>query len=86
MPALVRFILKSAGIGATIGVGLALLLVLTNAAGMGTLIRESSDPLSPMLLLVLGFSTLIGSLYTGAAIMMLPRDARDALWRDLQDR
>ncbi len=74
VPVLVRYIVRNAAIGAGLGVLLAVMLVATDAAGLRTLIAESSDPATPMLLLAGGFSTLFGSLYAGYAIMMLPEE------------
>lgn len=74
VPALVRYILRNAAIGAALGVALALLLVATDAAGLRSLMAESADPTTPMLLLAVGFATLFGGLYAGYAIMMLPEE------------
>jgi hypothetical protein len=84
LPGIVSFILRSAAIGSCLGVLLAAGLVLTNAGGLGTLILETGDPTAPLLLMLLGFATLIGSLYTGGAIMTLPRDERAAVWRTIR--
>lgn len=86
LPRVVAFILRSCAIGAILGAGLAVALVLTNAGGMGALIASSSEPAVPLVLLVAGFATLIGSLYAGWAIMTLPRDAQDDIWFRLRDR
>lgn len=83
LPGIVMFILRSAAIGSVIGVGLAALFILADTGGLGSLIAGSSDPITSLLLLGLGFATMIGSLYTGAAIMLLPKDERAAIWRNL---
>jgi hypothetical protein len=85
IPPVVRYILGSAVVGALIGILLAAALIATNAAGIGALIRDSSDPLSPLLLIALGFSTLFGSLYAGSAIMLLPDDKYDPAARRFDD-
>lgn len=59
--------------GAAIGAGLALLLILTNAAGLADLIAQSTDGLVAAVLLVFGFATLIAALYSGAAVMLIPQ-------------
>lgn len=71
------YILSNVAIGAGIGVVIAALLMLTNAAGLGSLIHDSSDPVTPVLLVLMGFATLFGGLYTAAAIMMMPREDED---------
>ncbi|HRD76415.1 MAG TPA: hypothetical protein PK264_10810 [Hyphomicrobiaceae bacterium] len=84
LPGIVSFILRSAAIGAGLGAGLLALFLATNTGGMRALILESSDPMAPILLLLLGFMTLVGSLYSGAAVMTLPRDERDAIWTHIR--
>ena len=74
LPRLVSFILRNAAIGSLLGVLLGGGLLLTNTAGLRTLVLESASPVVPVVLLLWGFATLIGSLYVGAAIMTLPRD------------
>lgn len=74
VPVLVRYIVRNAAIGAGLGVLLAVILVGTDAAGLRTLIAESTDPITPMLMLAGGFAILFGSLYTGYAIMTLPEE------------
>lgn len=66
------YILSNAAVGASIGILLAIVLMLTNTAGLGGLIHDTMDPLTPVLLVLVGFATLFGGLYTAAAIMMLP--------------
>lgn len=77
MPRLLAFLLGNAAIGAALGVAFALLLLAIDAANLRTLIAASSDPVAPVVLLLLGFATLIGSLYTGAAIMLVPSGSDD---------
>lgn len=74
MHRLVLYVLGNAAIGAFIGLALAGLLMLTNAGGLGRLIQDSAEPVAPVLLVLVGFATLFGGLYTGAAIMMMPPD------------
>lgn len=73
----IAYILTNVAVGAGIGVAIAATLMLTNAAGLGSLIHDSSDPLTPVLLVLMGFATLFGGLYTAAAIMMMPREDED---------
>ena len=75
MPRLLAFVLGNAAIGAALGVAFALLLIAVDAAGIRTLIAGSSEPVAPVALLLIGFATLIGSLYTAAAVMLVsPND------------
>ncbi len=85
LPPLVTHLLRTAAVGAFLGSFLALGFILTNAAGLGRLIAESATPVPALLLLFIGFTTLIGGLYTAASIMMMPRDKSDELWRTLSD-
>ncbi len=72
LPPIVRFILGNAAVGAVLGGALAAALVYTDTYGLQSLIRNSSDPVTPVVMIIVGFATLIGGLYTGAAIMRLP--------------
>jgi hypothetical protein len=74
LPLIVVFILRNAAIGSAIGMVLALALVATDAGGIRTLIASTGDGVAPVALLCIGFATLFGSLYTGAAIMGLHRE------------
>lgn len=74
LPRIVRLILRSSAAGVGLGLLMVVGLVATDAAGLWTLIAGTSDPVAPLFLLGLGFSTLFGSLYAGAAIMRLPYD------------
>lgn len=85
LPRLVSYLLRTAAIGAGIGVGLAVSLVATDTAGLRGLVLGTSDPIAPMLLLIMGCGTLFGGIYTGAAIMLLPRKAEDDAWLELRD-
>jgi hypothetical protein len=84
LPGIVRYILKTAAVGSTVGIALAGGLVLVDAAGLGSLIASSPDPMVPLALFGIGFATLFGSLHTGSAIMMLPKDAGDDMWRQIE--
>lgn len=71
---LIIYVLTNAAIGAILGLLLAGVLIFTNAGGLGHLIHETADPVTPVVLVLVGFATLFGGLYTGAAIMMMPPD------------
>ncbi|WP_319531420.1 hypothetical protein [uncultured Cohaesibacter sp.] len=49
-------------------------LLITNAAGLQTLIFESENPFVPMALLFFGLLITLCSVAMGAAVMSLPRD------------
>jgi hypothetical protein len=72
LPRAVKFVLTNAALGSLIGGMVGALLIYTNVSGLFTLIEQSSDPVTPIVLMVAGFSSLIGGLYAGAAIMRLP--------------
>jgi hypothetical protein len=76
LPVAVTFVLRNAAIGAALGVAVAAGLVATGAGGLRDLIRDAEDPVTPLVLLAAGFATLIGSLYTAAALMLV-RPNRD---------
>lgn len=78
LPPAVAFVLRNAAIGGAIGIAMAVALLLTDAGGLRSLITQAHDPLAPLLLLAVGFATLIGGLYTAAALMMLRGGDDDA--------
>ncbi|MEZ5926703.1 MAG: hypothetical protein R3D57_20230 [Hyphomicrobiaceae bacterium] len=84
LPGIVTFILRSAAVGSLLGVVVAALFILSDVAGVGTLIRDSASPVPPVVLLLAGFAILFGSLYTGSAIMLLPRDKDNQVWRSIR--
>ena len=73
LPRTVTFLLTNAAIGAALGLVLGALLMLTNAGGLGSLIHDTADPVTPVVLVLIGFATLFGGLYTAAAIMLMSR-------------
>jgi hypothetical protein len=68
---LVRFVLLHALVGAALGIGIACALLLTNAAGLCSLIVQSDDPITPLIMLLTGFGSTIGGLYVASAVMLL---------------
>ncbi len=77
LPRAVRFVLFNVGVGSLIGAAFGLLLIATDAGGLRSLIADSSDPVTPVLLVIGGFASLIGGLYVGAAIMRMPAKDED---------
>lgn len=73
-PELLRFLAVNTAVGTALGAGFAVLLLVTNTAGLGDLVAATSDPVTPVILFVVGFATLIGGLYAGSAVMLLPWD------------
>lgn len=73
-PKLLHFLAVNTAVGAALGALFALLLLWTNTAGLADLIQGTSDRVTPVILFVVGFSTLIGGLYAGSAVMLLPWD------------
>lgn len=67
-----RFVVIQWATGAALGCLFAGLLLTMDTGGLSSLVRESSDPVTPVALLVAGFASLIGSLYAGVAVMLLP--------------
>ncbi|MEZ5774472.1 MAG: hypothetical protein R3D33_07165 [Hyphomicrobiaceae bacterium] len=74
LPLLVVFLIGHAAIGALIGIIVAGLILLTDLAGIKSLILMSGDPVTPLVLLAAGFAVLFGGVYSAAAVMLLPWD------------
>lgn len=70
-PSPIRFVLLNAAIGAVLGCLLAAALVYSNPA-LQALIAGSASPAVPIAMLLVGFASLVGGLYAGAAIMLMP--------------
>lgn len=71
---LVRFILLHMIIGAMLGTATACALLVTDAAGLRSLILGSEDVLTPLFMLIAGFAITIGGLYVASAVMLYDRD------------
>ena len=69
-PAL-RLVLTQAALGSALGLAFAALLVIFDAHGVGTLIRESDIGIVAFVLLAGGFMVTFGSLVAGSAVMLL---------------
>ena len=74
LPPLVSFLLVQCAQGAALGAVFAGVLIAIDAGGLRTLVAATSNPLAPVVLLVVGFASLIGGLYAGVSIMLLPKD------------
>jgi hypothetical protein len=72
LPPLVTHILRSAAIGSALGVVFAGLLLASDVGGIRSLLSAAGEGFAAVALLAVGFATLFGSLYAGAAIMTLP--------------
>lgn len=65
------FIVANAAVGALLGMAMAGAMLLTDTFGLATLIRDSSDPVTPVAMLLAGFAITIGQAFVGTAIMSL---------------
>lgn len=74
MPKLLKFLAINCAIGVSIGLLFLTILVVTDTAGIGTLIWKSSNPFLALLLLGVGMSVTFGSAVMGSAVMMMPYD------------
>jgi hypothetical protein len=74
MPKLLKLLAINCAMGVLIGLLFLTMLIVTDTAGIGTLIWSSSDPFIALLLLGVGMSVTFGSAVMGGAIMMLPYD------------
>lgn len=79
MPKLFRFLGSNMLFGMSVGVALASLMVLTNAAGLNDLISGDGHPYLAVFALLFLFALTFASVAMGIAIMMLPppKDAKD---------
>jgi hypothetical protein len=68
---LLRFLAVNCAIGVVAGWTLLALLILTDTAGLATLIWNSDSPALPLAMLAGGFAITFGSAAMGAAVMML---------------
>lgn len=67
----IRLVLGHAVLGAGLGLAFACALVIVDAHGIGTLIRESDSGLLAFALLAGGFMVTFGSMVAGGAVMLL---------------
>lgn len=74
LPRLIRLFIVNGSAGAALGAILAGALIATNAVGLRTLIVNSSDPTTPIAMLVVGFSSLFATLVIAAAAMAGDQD------------
>ena len=71
---LVRFVLLHALVGAALGIATACAMLLTDAAGLRSLIFGSDDATTPLIMLLAGFGIIVGGLYVASAVMLLAGD------------
>ena len=71
-PSLLRFLALNAAAGAGLGLFFAALLLLTDAAGLGTLFGSPSTPPAAWILYFFTFALTFASLKMGTAIMLVP--------------
>ncbi len=74
LPRIVRLLAYHGAVGVGLGVAFAMLLLLTNPAGLTDLIMESDQPWLPIVMLSAGCALTFGSASMGAAIMTIHWD------------
>ena len=72
MPKLLKFLAIHCAIGVTAGLAFLAILIVTDTAGLGTLIWGSANPYLALLLLAVGMAVTFGSAAMGGAVMMMP--------------
>jgi hypothetical protein len=71
VPRLLRLLAINCAIGVCAGWTLLATLILTDTAGLATLIRASDSPFVPVAMLAAGFAVTFGSAAMGVAVMQL---------------
>lgn len=71
-PRLLEFLGLHCCMGAAIGIAIAGGVVLSNLGRIGDLLRETSDPVVPMVLFFASFALTFASIKMGMAVMLLP--------------
>lgn len=71
LPRIVRLLAVHCAIGVALGITFAMLLLVTNAAGLTDLIVESEQPWLPIAMLSIGCALTFGGASMAAAIMTL---------------
>lgn len=74
MPRLIRFMLTNIAIGVLLGWAVGIVLVLSNAQGLGDLVFGSGNPIAAVALLALSFGSTFGLGYFATAVLFLPND------------
>lgn len=74
LPRIVVLIVLNALIGFALGVAFAAVIILTNVAGLKSLLEASESPFVAILMLFVMCGLTLASLVAGAAIMSMPRD------------
>jgi uncharacterized membrane protein len=73
---MLHFLGLHALIGALIGMMAGVTLILLDIGGVGSLLRRTSDPLLPLILVVVPFAMLFGTSVAASAILTLPYGAK----------
>lgn len=74
MPRLFRLLIWNGLFGFALGVGIAMVLIAINVAGLGDLLAASDSRMTGTILLTAGFGFTFASLAMGSAIMSIGRD------------
>ncbi|MCO5065308.1 MAG: hypothetical protein M9924_12970 [Rhizobiaceae bacterium] len=73
---MLRFMLLHAGLGCLIGAITAAIIIYLDLGGIGTLISHSSNPVIPILLIVVPFASIFGGAVTASAIVLMPYEKK----------
>lgn len=71
LPELLRFLGLNAALGVLVGCAVAAALLVTNVAGIGTLLLDSDTPVLAGFLFFSGFAVTFGSVVAGGAVILL---------------
>lgn len=71
-----RLVIRGWVTGAALGAAFAAVLIATNTGGLGDLIQQSSTGPVAVPLLMAGFATVVGGLYSAASVMLMASQDR----------
>lgn len=73
---MLRFLGLHAAIGALIGIAVGLSLIVLDIGGLGRLFARASNPILPLILVIVPFASLFGGAAAASAILTLPYDRK----------
>ena len=73
---MLRFMALNALFGSLVGAAVAAAVILLDVGGVGTRIARASNPVMPVLLLVVPFASLFGGTATASAILLMPYEKK----------
>lgn len=77
MPQLLKFLAINLALGVAVGLIFLAMLLVTDTAGLRTLIWHSSSPGLALFLLGFGLCVTFGSAVMGSAVMLMPYEGED---------